>query len=62
MTKSKGGEAIDAATCENPVMDHMKLGVELGISGTPAMVFEDGTLVPGYVPADRLSAMLNEAE
>ena len=36
----------------------MELGELLGISGTPAIVLENGDMVPGYVPAKRLAALL----
>jgi thiol:disulfide interchange protein DsbC len=39
----------------------MQLGESLQISGTPAIVLESGDLVPGYVPAERLAAMLQAA-
>ncbi|HBW83281.1 MAG TPA: protein-disulfide isomerase, partial [Gammaproteobacteria bacterium] len=38
--------------------EHYQLGNELGISGTPALVFSDGRLVPGYMDSERLAAML----
>jgi len=28
-----------------------QLGKSLGVSGTPAILLEDGTLIPGYRPA-----------
>ncbi len=36
----------------------LKLGQELGIRGTPAIVLPDGTLIPGYRPASRLLQLL----
>ncbi len=33
--------------------------MKLGINGTPAIILEDGELLPGYVPADKLAAQLN---
>jgi len=38
----------------------MALARKLGVNGTPALVFEDGTLMPGYVPAAQLKKMLDE--
>jgi thiol:disulfide interchange protein DsbC len=32
----------------------------MGLSGTPTLILPDGELLPGYVPADRLKAMLDE--
>ena len=61
MTSAKRGEDPGSATCENPVADHYALGRNLGITGTPALVLDSGQVVPGYVPADRLLAALEEA-
>lgn len=62
MTQAKNGAAIPANSCaDSPVMAQWQLGQQMGINGTPALVLEDGTMVPGYVPADRLAAMLNVA-
>ena len=57
MTDAKAGKEIDLKTCDNPVMDHMQLGELLGVSGTPALVLDDGEMVPGYVPPKRLAAL-----
>ena len=59
---AKQGKKIDMRSCENPVKDHMQLGELLGISGTPAILLEDGELVPGYVPPKRLAALFNQKD
>ncbi|GAB2717453.1 DsbC family protein [Halomonas garicola] len=46
------------AGCDNPVAKQHQLGLELGVKGTPAIVLPDGTMVPGFVPPERLAAML----
>ncbi len=58
MHSSKTGGKVATKTCTNPVMQQMALGQSVGVNGTPAMVLDDGTLIPGYVPAERLAAML----
>jgi len=58
LTQAKHGQNIPARECESPVLDHYELGNQLGISGTPALVFPDGRVIPGYVEAPRLAAML----
>ena len=42
------------------VLTDMKLVRQFRLQGTPAIVFEDGHVVPGYVPAKKLAAMLDE--
>lgn len=58
MTDSKAGRPIAAKTCDNAVAEQYELGQKLGVTGTPALLFEDGSLMPGYVPAQRLAAFL----
>ena len=36
----------------------MELGQQLGVTGTPAIFFDDGELLPGYVPAKRMLSYL----
>ena len=46
---------LPEAKCETTVIDDiMKLGQKLGISGTPALIFPDGSLVPGAIDADAI--------
>jgi thiol:disulfide interchange protein DsbC len=53
-TLMKGGE-IPAKECSNPIADQFLLGQKLGIAGTPTLFFEDGSMVPGYLQADKLA-------
>lgn len=62
MTKAKNGSDLKADKCQNPVAQHFALGNMIGVRGTPALVLDDGTLVPGYIPAARLSEALNQAK
>jgi thiol:disulfide interchange protein DsbC len=58
LTRSKAGQEVEQKTCDNPVKRHLALGSSLGISGTPAVFLPNGELLPGYVPAARMSAIL----
>jgi thiol:disulfide interchange protein DsbC len=62
MTRSKAGEKLDKKECDNPVKEHWELGRRLGVNGTPAIFLESGEVLPGYIPAQRMSAILNEKE
>jgi thiol:disulfide interchange protein DsbC len=57
MTLAKADKPIEMKRCANtPVARDYKLGRELGVSGTPGIVLENGELVPGYLgPADLLA-------
>jgi len=58
MTDAKERREIASKTCENPVAAQYALGQEVGVTGTPALVTSSGKLIPGYMPADRLAAVL----
>lgn len=50
-----------AANC-NTTIDKVKaLGERLHINGTPALIFSDGAIVPGYLPSADLNAALDAA-
>ena len=59
MTRAKQGQEVKAKDCDNPVAQQFSLAQRLGIRGTPAIVTEQGQILPGYVPADRLKVMLD---
>jgi len=58
MTQAKRGENIERKTCDNPVQAQYELGQKLGVRGTPSMILEDGTMIPGYVPPTQLAELL----
>ncbi len=60
MTKAKAGESLPQANCDNPIASQFNLGQQLGVTGTPALLLGNGTLIPGYRPAKDLAAMLDE--
>lgn len=59
MTDAKERKPITSKSCDNPIEAQYNLGGELGVTGTPALITKTGRLIPGYVPADQLAAMLN---
>ncbi len=60
MTRAKNDLPVKSKTCNSPVAAHYKLGNDMGIRGTPALILEDGSVVPGYIPPDRLAAGLEQ--
>jgi len=60
LTDAKAGKSLPRAECDNPVKAHMDLGKLLGVTGTPAIVLDDGELLPGYVPAVKLARVLDK--
>jgi len=60
MDLAKAGRAVPSADCPTPADQHLALGRELGISGTPATITGDGQLISGYRPAIEVIQALNE--
>ena len=58
LTLAKNGQEIPAKNCDNPIAAQYELGQQMGISGTPAIVLEDGRLIPGYLNAQKLANAL----
>ena len=62
LTRAKAGEQLKGGTdCANPVQAHFELGQMVGVRGTPALVLDDGEMLPGYIPADKLAKALDES-
>jgi thiol:disulfide interchange protein DsbC len=53
---------LPKATCETSVLDeNSKLAEKLGISGTPAIILPNGTIIPGYKDADSLISLIDKS-
>jgi thiol:disulfide interchange protein DsbC len=61
LTMAKLDRDFPSSTCDTPIVsEHYAIGKEVGLSGTPAIVLEDGTLIGGYMPPDQLKARLDQ--
>jgi thiol:disulfide interchange protein DsbC len=59
LTALKNREPIKENVCkDNPIASQFLLGQTIGISGTPALILEDGGLLPGYSPASELLTIM----
>lgn len=58
MTDNKVPEAA-AADCKHPLQQVLALGQKLDVTGTPTLVFTDGSRYPGAVPAAKVEEKLN---
>ncbi len=54
LTSAERGGDVPEADCDNPVAEHYALGREVGVTGTPALVLEDGSILIGYRAAEDL--------
>ncbi len=62
MDAAKAGKPVPEKSCTDyDLAEHMALVRDFDINGTPAIVLENGTLIPGYVPPKELFARLEEA-
>lgn len=60
LTRAKRGENLDVKPCDKaPVGRHYKLGQQLALQGTPAIVTASGEMLPGYIPPAALLQHLN---
>lgn len=57
--KAIANEQLPPATCKNPVQDQYKLGLNMGVNGTPAIYNEDGVYLGGYLTPEELNTRLN---
>jgi thiol:disulfide interchange protein DsbC len=60
LTEAKLGEKLKRMNCDNPVREHMALADKLGVSATPTLILEDGSLISCYIPPKQMSQMLDK--
>lgn len=61
LTAAKLDRDFETQQCDASIIqDHYVLGQEVGLTGTPAIVLEDGELIAGYLPADQLALRLEQ--
>jgi len=61
LTAAKAGEILPDVECgETPVSDHYRLGMVMGVTGTPAIMTDSGVLIAGYMPAEELRQRLDQ--
>jgi len=47
-----------ASGCETPIDRNLRLGNTLGVNGTPTIIFADGAIAPGMLPAAEIERRL----
>lgn len=52
------GQLPKTSTCDNPISRNLALADKLHIMGTPAIIFGDGSLVPGAIPVEVINEKL----
>lgn len=59
MDTAKAQQAVEDASCSNPVASHYNLGRQLGVSATPTMMTSKGQLIRGFRRPSELEKVLN---
>jgi len=62
LTDSKNRRPVPKKTCDNPVDEDMALARQLGLRGTPYILFENGQSPAGYVSPEKMEQMLEQIE
>ena len=53
-------KSVEPASCDIDISEHYALGVQFGVTGTPAIVLSNGDVVPGYQGPKEMKAFLDE--
>ncbi|ENV43280.1 MULTISPECIES: DsbC family protein [Acinetobacter] len=48
-------------TCKNPIDSNIAFGSGFGVQGTPSIIFEDGTLIPGAMSLEAIEQQLQKS-
>jgi thiol:disulfide interchange protein DsbC len=56
----KGLEQVKGKTCDDSIQQQMKIANLVGVTGTPTLVMQDGSVLPGYLPPKQLLQALDE--
>jgi len=59
LTTLKNGNSIADNQCDNFVKKSYQIGVQLGVTGTPAVFFDSGQLISGYMSPKKYATALN---
>ncbi|WP_371188721.1 bifunctional protein-disulfide isomerase/oxidoreductase DsbC [Thalassotalea maritima] len=58
MTTAKAGKQVDKKVCNQPVAEQYDFGKKVGVTGTPAIMLDDGLMIPGYKSAEDMHEIL----
>lgn len=58
----QSGAVPKSKTCDTPIPKLAELANKLHIYGTPAIIFEDGRMIPGAIPAAQIDQLMGNAK
>lgn len=59
LTRAKAGKRVTAPACETPTLANFELGRTIPVTGTPTLITDGGTVIPGYLETAKLVAELD---
>jgi len=59
LTNAKAGSPVAQRICEKPIADEFNFGRQIGVNSTPAIIFPNGMLIPGYKDPNGLIEILD---
>jgi thiol:disulfide interchange protein DsbC len=62
LTKAKMGSNVAQRICDKPIEDEFDFGRQVGVSGTPAVILENGMMLPGYQAPEALITILEQVK
>ncbi len=57
-----GALPTNGGDCDNPLAATGQLGKKMRVAATPTLVFADGSVIPGALPAQRIEAEIKQGE
>ncbi|MDG1733404.1 MAG: bifunctional protein-disulfide isomerase/oxidoreductase DsbC [Thalassotalea sp.] len=58
MTNAKAGAQVEQQLCSQPVAEQYDFGRKIGVTGTPAIMLDDGMMIPGYQTPEQMQKIL----
>ena len=62
LTKAKMGSNVAQRICDKPIEAEFNFGRKIGVSGTPAIILDNGFMLPGYKDPENLLNILNQVK
>ncbi len=62
MTDAKAGQPVKPRECPMDVDAHFSFGRQIGVTGTPAIILDNGMLLSGYRPPEAMLQMLKQMQ
>lgn len=59
LDEAKAGAEPAERNCNHPIRFSLETAAKFGVNATPTLILSDGTVLPGYVPAEKLADALD---